>query len=307
MQFGIRSLLLLTLVASISVAGVNYLNSVARWDRIRSAIDPTAPVKSLPLAPNGQNYRDYYKGVFQLSNDDELSRLTRGKDKSLAIQAAWEKVRRTVPVEKGESRYRPDPKVINEFLIVLESKCQVEIPGWWRDIVSDCQTWERDSIFFSSKTKHVHFHRRLDSIACPIDASVKKVDDDLVYRSGKHQIPIPNGLLDNSRDKWWGNYSICFDDQNTYVAKPDEYGYEHNVVCLDRNSGTLKWHVLGYGHAGLEIAPSGPGPGVEDFHYSIIPLDNNRVAIFGSSWFGFYFQVFDSDDGTTLAHFSSNY
>ncbi len=72
-----------------------------------------AIVERLREAKYAHQRRELYRTLFVTAGADGLARLQTLPDDSVAIQAAWEAVNLTVPVNDGVGSYRPDVQTLH--------------------------------------------------------------------------------------------------------------------------------------------------------------------------------------------------
>ena len=300
-------MLLIALVLGVAFTLFRYQRTVLSWNRIRYALEQPAPELTKKLAPNGKSYSRYYAELFAITNDKELSVFMNGTDRSLAIQSAWEKIRRTIPDEPGKELYKPDQRVLEKFLEFLNSRTAVEIPDWWRNVVLDCSIKQRGGTFLPGPPGAAPHHLPLDKVACPKDATVEKHKEYLVYRNGNNVIPIPEDSLAHFKNNWWGYINVCFHNHHAYMSVRDYRGGFVGFLCIDQTAGYVQWKNGFKELPGSEIYVSGMKPNANASNITMIPIDENRIAKFSSSRLGFRYEEFDAHDGATLVSFYSKY
>src|SRR5207248_1674736 len=89
-----------------------------------------------------------------------LAELMKDEDTNIALLAAWEQVRLTVPDKELERRMSVDARKLAWFLGFLEGRARVELPAWWAEAIRGCDAYGRDSIHPDMP----HFNRPYDRV-----------------------------------------------------------------------------------------------------------------------------------------------
>ena len=240
--------------------------------------------------------------LFAITSPDDLSHLLTVDDASIAVQSAWETVKLTVPEDEGDRTYNPDRRRLNWFLGFLQGRARIKPPDWWRDAVLKSKAYRRDNIFAPRPKSTIYHHSGNNLVNCPKDATVEIDGDTVAYCVTENRITIPEGIFDrHDCGVVRCNLSGCFTDKLFFLALHDEWGYPHDVVCVDRSSGDLVWKSTANGcwYGGVS--------GQSESWASVIATSDNRVFVFGQAPTGFYVDGFRVSDGKSLFHFSNNY
>jgi hypothetical protein len=153
-------------------------------------------VKQLTDLKSPGEYSEVYRLLFATAGADGLSRLQADRDDSIALQSAWEAVTLTVPVNDGDTVYRPDPRKLMWFLGFIQGRARVSPPGWWGEAALDARANRRNNIY-PGKPKAFPYHPAgIDGVNCPKDASAKTIGRAVFYRVGADIISIPEEILD---------------------------------------------------------------------------------------------------------------
>lgn len=235
--------------------------------------------------------RKLYGKLFESCNESRLSQLTRYDDDSIATQAAWETVARTIPSKVVVSNKLP-PAARNKhywFIGFLEGRNRVTVPEWWQEFVLG--TW--------TQTKPAYKDSRIQSVRCPIESTVIEKDGRIFYSSGENSIALPRKLFVGASSV--GNVTCEFTDLYCFFAVHGNVGYAHAVGCIDRKTGDLVWESKTCG------CYWSPTTGVHKSCVELLPTDDGRLFVFGSASTGFYFHGFDASSGKTFVKFSNNF
>lgn len=232
---------------------------------------------------------------------DDLPRPRTSTDDSAALRAAWDSVAETVPIKQGAAQYQPDAQSLAWFLGFVEGRTRVAPPNWWSKAVKGAQAGRRDSIRPGRLPDPPVYHRAtFDFVRIPIDATLEKDGNLILYRVGDNKLGIPEELLDRADNGQLGcEISGCFTDRHLFVAVHSDIGSAHDVACLDRASGKLVWKATACG------CWEGSATGQHASWVSVVPTDDDRVFVFGAALTGFYLHGFRASDGASLVRFST--
>lgn len=241
-----------------------------------------------------------YRSLFSASGTNGLARLRCSRDDSIAIQAAWEEVALTIPEAEDPQIYRPDKEKLNWFIGFLEGRLNIAAPKWWANLVLDARARRRSIILLGQPTADPYHKVRLKYVTCPRDTTVEKSGDSYIVAIGADSVTLPDEmLLKSDRDELLCNISACFVPEYCFVAVHTDLGYPHDVACIDRSSGKLKWKA--------EACGCFFGFGGRAHSWVSVSMQGDRVFVFGAGNFGFYVHAFRTDNGNTVFRFSSNF
>ncbi len=260
-------------------------------------------IKKVTVAGGGSRASLAYRELFSAAGPEGISVLKRDSDDSIAIQAAWEEVRLTVPEEQGPKVYRPKKNKLVSFVGFLEARSRSTVPKWWAECVRDARAHRRDNIYGGKPTKSPYHNAGLKHVNAPIGTTVKQDGKQCSVHVGDASIALPSELVVLSDDgSLYRNVSATFTKKECFVAIHGDVGYSHVVACIDRESEKIRWKSKACGccwwggATGVSI-----GGGVVT-----VVVHEDRVAVFGKSS-GFYAHGFSRDDGKTLFRFSSEF
>jgi hypothetical protein len=240
--------------------------------------------------------------LFAAASADEIVNFQRADDDSIAIQAAWDAVKLTIPVEMGPAAYRPDAHKLSWFVGFLEGRMRASLPKWWREVVLDVRANRRNNVY-SRKPQAAPFHRiEGTDVVCPDNASVKDLKRKCIYKCGQDQIVIPEEILNRTdAGEVYGGVSGYFTKSQCFITQYDDVGYSHTLACIDRATNKLVWQseVCGCWWGGAS--------GLHESWVTVNVAEDGRVFVFGAASTGIYAHGFRATDGKSLAQFSSNY
>jgi hypothetical protein len=249
---------------------------------------PPAPPKLLAECPHELQLA--YRELFQSVGPQGLTALTGHRDDSIAVQAAWEEVRLTVPLEP-EAPASLDRRKLESFLGLLEARTRVPPPQWWANAVLDAQAECRDGIFFSRlRNDRWKYQRRTTQY----------------YENGRVHLGVGEDSV-VIREQSLEGVSRCIlsalvTSKRCYVATQCDVGSAFHLTCINRASGEMLWrsHVW--------VFPRPPLSGMWGFPmHAAIVKQHNRVVVFAGTIGEIHVEGFRAHDGATLFRFSSLY
>jgi hypothetical protein len=245
-----------------------------------------------------------FAALFKAEGTEGTQRLQNHVDDSIAIQAAWQEVEETVPVEKPEKTVRPDRGRLNWFLGFVELRTRVQAPQWWAEALLDARANRRGNVYLGDPRERPYHHAGLDNVRSPVDTSLTREQDQIVLRVGGDSVPIPDDILEKASTidglKISCNVSGLMGQHECYAAVHDDVGYPFYLYCIDRPLGTVRWKVRVWGT--WWGATTGQHEG-----WVAVKEQNGRIVVFGKSSIGFYVEGFQAKDGRNVFRFSNLY
>jgi hypothetical protein len=263
----------------------------------RSGYDSAAVVAKDPYDAARQ-----FRMLFEGASARELADMQVAPQDSIAIQAAWQVVNLTVPVQPYEGglekAYRPDRDKLNRFIGFLEGRTHARIPKWWADSLLDARANKRGNIYFPSVGG--------DPPKEPMPAGVTKRNNEFVLAVGGDSIVVPakliTHLLEHKFIPQFERMSGVFTPKSCYVAIYDDAGYPYTVACIDRTAVRVVWKSEGWGSWWGAVQG-----GVAKSRVSV-ELQGDRVLVFGVSGIDLiHAEAFRADNGENLWRFSNTY
>jgi hypothetical protein len=127
----LRALALLPLIASVA------LGCAKRGSSLKTARgsppQPSGGVQLMEIGSPGE-FAAAYRARFTGATDEELRRLCAGSDRTLALGAGWEKVRRATPVVQEEGPPRPSSSALARFLEIVRDRVGEPAPVWEKTV-----------------------------------------------------------------------------------------------------------------------------------------------------------------------------
>jgi hypothetical protein len=259
-------------------------------------------VQQVLNARGGLETSKAYRTLFSTVRTDGIRRLQDHTNDGIALQAAWEEVRLTVPEKEPKKTVRPDSHRLAWFIGFVAGRLRVRVPQWWQEVVLDSRANRRDNIYFEKPEVNPYHRAGLDEVRCPRDTTLKREGDKIVLRVGKDSLPIPEDLLHKSDDGGVRcNVSALFTPAQCYVAVHGNSGYGFELTCIDRSSAKVRWKTDVWG------AWWGGVTGPEGHMWVSVMEHENCVLVFGAASMGIHIEGFRPDNGANLFRFSSSY
>lgn len=301
-QFSLRTFLVAALVVARTFADTGFAAGDETASIIKKLGDAKWAGSYRPTAATCKYVSGLYRSLFAAAGPNGLSRLQSLPDDSIAIQAAWESVALTVPLEMTNEPVRLDADRLNWFVGFFEGRARVSLPKGWRELMLDARTNQRDNIFPGEPKSNPYHDAVAGRVKCPTDASVNTSSDAVVFRIAADRIMIPEKIMRRAEDGGvYFNVSGCFTPERCFLAVHNDFGAPHDVACIDRSSGKLLWKSTACGSCWHPVWGSGK------CWVWVVFTDDDRVFVFGAESCGFYVHAFNADDGKSLLHFSSRY
>jgi hypothetical protein len=217
-----------------------------------------------------------------------VDRLATAPDCIVALAAAWERVRRTVPTAKQRDPVTPDAAAISRFLGLVEGRTQTDMPQAWEAAVKSAQGSCRARIWFS----------------CP-ELALEALKRDRPWRDGREwivqkdqlsiRVPVADflGPVDN--------VAVHLETEAAYIGL---YGWPpvpYRLFAVDRTSKKIIWSSKAWAAGGL-MSYQGQG-----WHLAEMRLVRGTLVAFGVSDGCAYIEVFDTKTGENRCRFSTTY
>jgi hypothetical protein len=242
--------------------------------------DQPEKTKSLERAETPEELANRLNDVLSKSTGGDLNRLIASQDTTLALAAAFERVRRTVPGQKSGARIRPDTHAVTRFLGFVEGRIKVVIPELWEEVVKS------DSI-----------PEKLLKGSLPEVSKLKLDGDDWIVKTdnGTIKLPAENGSARADAA------AVQSDGEIAYVAVYGPFPVPYRLLAVNRRTGKVIWSTKVWGVGGLRDYQ---GPAI---YFANIRLTDDLVAVFGFYNSAGYIEVFDKKTGENRGRFCNAY
>jgi hypothetical protein len=281
---------------------------------------PKSDIQKLLAATKPQQAKEINDRVFARASSDLLKRLKQDASANVAVRAAWEQVRRTVPETPGPNHVQPNPKKVERFLGFLEGRSHLSLPDWWQRALRSMVAYGRDSWSSSERiesarypdvsypdtgirTKAIETEKRTVSpfpILAPPNTRVTRLGNNFELRNESRRALVPMSLLQDYAGRNLLEPTLtpteCFLALRSYGSD-----CEYPLVAIDSQSGQVRWKSVVWG----QYSPVGSS-GTRYYRVSIL-LDEQRVIVLGAGTDGAHIEAFRRDTGASIFRFSTSY
>jgi hypothetical protein len=260
-------------------------------------------INAVLAADDPESAAERFTALFAAAGESGLAELRKSAHDSIAIQAAWEQVVRTVPktTESMNPPYRLNREKLRQFLEFLEGRTRLRLPKWWSQAILEASAYRRTNLYFPTPSLELLVRSVTGgTVAVRIgDVTVTKKGNIFSLQVARDSIDLPTELRDRVLESG-GYVAGYFTSKSCYFADYESHGATFTLARLDRSTGRIVWKTAvwgsywGSGGGGL---PRGP---------VTIIQQGDRVVVFGSAS-GIYVEAFRADDGKNLFRFSNGY
>jgi hypothetical protein len=243
-----------------------------------------------------------YRILFKKVGADGVQALLTHKSDTIALRAAWEEVKLTVPEKEPPSTIHPDRHKLHWFIGFLEGRVRVKTPQWWVDAVVESKASSRDNFRPGMRQKQMYHATGLDSVKAPLNTTLEAKEGKLLLRIANESVSLPAELLHKSDDGKFDDdcVSAILTRSRCYFAVHDDVGYPYRLACIDRSSGNVKWKTDVWGSW---IG----GFGGQGYSWITVTEQEDRIIVFGVAVMGFHVEGFRADNGGNLFRVSNSF
>jgi hypothetical protein len=254
-------------------------------------------IQSVISAKNASEAAKRYEALFQGRDSKEIHGLICNDHTGIALRAAWEEIRRTLPETEEQHAVHLDPYRINYFLGLVEGRLRVDMPDWWRESLLSAKAYRRSNVFFPCKGKA--YHNTGDGFSCPTGTSIQVRNGTYILEVYKQSITLSSELVEEAKDDG-SCVSAIINSQEAYVAIHSSRCLPYCLFCIERKSARVLWKARAWA-AGPKIYI---GKGC---HSVSISAQDDRVLLLGAGDDCIYAEAFASKDGANIFRFSTGY
>lgn len=253
-------------------------------------------IQKILAAEDAVDVSNGYQKLFRQIGHDGIRELKDHNNLGVALRAAWEVVRLTVP-EKEVPGIVVDGEALERFLTFAKKRLPAPIPRWWQMALMSAEAHRRDNIYFRlhGAAKHVEVGAGL--LGKP-GVEVTQRGRKLLVTVGEDSVLVPKAVLEKGRFK--GYLAAAIEAKRAYLACYGSCHFGCPLYCVDRDSGKLTWTAQVWADGGL-MNHSGP-----HVHAVTIVPREKQVILFGAST-GLYVEAFNAETGGALYRFCTDY
>lgn len=241
-----------------------------------------------------------YRAMLDSATESRIQELKSHPHRGIALTAAWESVRRTIPLGRQSRAVKPDISSLQYFIGFVEGTLKLTLPEWWKIRLLNTQAYKREHIWFVPIGESPYYFSQL-KLWTPRNTTLRKVGNDIVAVVGNRSCKIDAYYIKEA-----GGFSdalnVLIGTKRCYVALHSNYCSSFTIFCLDRKSNQILWSAEVWA-AGEQIQFQGPGDG----HWVEMSLKDDTLYLFGSGGYCTYLEAFDSADGENLFRFNTSY
>ena len=268
---------------------------------------PTTGVNSI------EGLNEVYNRLVRNAPSEKLREIRTGDDIGIALQAAWEEVRRETriphtPEDDYETWCRIDRSSTERFLAFVEGRLTVRVPEWWEalmrrslasaaadgNVALTVTPGKRDPFYMNKavigadETNLIWMPDRIRSIS--------RDHENLTISIGGDDLVVSPVL-----SKIWGLNAMCVGQHRWIVAMHSAGHPGYPLLYVDAVTQNEVWRADVWGE--FPIFKSGGG----FFHWVDFRVHNDSILVFGALNNSFYVEGFTIAEGTNLFRFSTSY
>jgi len=271
---------------------------------------PFDPVSEIAAADSGPKLNAVYSRLLLKADWKTIDELKGHDHDGIALQAAWEEVRRSIPQEGpkrlGEKAPLLDAKKTQRFIGFVEGRLKVVPPPFWEDLLLRARAERRikwDEVLTTDLKRYLYLlqenpvgqdGKRI--VMAPFDLSIDeyKQGTSIEVTLDKKTLTVP---LTNAP---WGINAWPLGKNRYVVALISSISPHHEIICINGADQSVVWKSQVWGES-LGPFRSGWSPA----HFVDARLSGDRLLIFGVTFDRIYIEGFSVADGKNLFRFSS--
>lgn len=240
-----------------------------------------------------------FDAVFRERGIDDIEPLRFHESDTIAIRAAWESVRRSVPEEGFDERRAIEADVMQRFLGFLEGRIRSPLPSWWETAWMQMSARERDGWLFDDPQI---YGEGPHGAKIPEGFEISESADFYLVRSGERTCRVAL-KLNRFRHQGLKTHAIpaTFTGDRLLIGFCDYLAQGFKLYCIDWRTSKVVWSVDAW--AGNSII-FGSGPAIGSHSVEIV-VERGRVFLFGMDLVRAYVECFSLQDGARDFKFST--
>ena len=241
-----------------------------------------------------------YEAVFGKASSAQLYGLMSHRHNGVALRAAWERVRRTVPEVSQQRATKPPSEALQRFIGFAEGRLGFGLPEWWVESVLDTSAYDRWTFGFPLPCGTSPYHKTQLGVSAPQGTNLDEADGALLVQIGTESFRLP--LQFQEPDENWSRFgavSVLLGQARCFVASHSGVPSPYHLSCFDRHSGGLLWGTDVWAGGGLETC-TGHGS-----HWVSLQEENGLLVVVGTGTTAAYVEAFDAATGRSVWRFST--
>jgi hypothetical protein len=236
--------------------------------------------------------------LLSASTRSELQRLVSVPDRTAAMAAAWERVRRTMPETEQVDVVTPDLLAVSRFLGLIEGRVGVPVPKAWEETVKSAVGRSQRNIWFPPRWDLALIGRSSGQWPLERDGAhwLVKKDSQSITLPAQDQVET------------FSDATVECAGESAYVGL---YGSlptsAYRLFAVNQGSGNVVWSCNVWGTSrirprGVIVNTSG-----SDWHVANMRASGETLVVFGFSSRAVYLEAFDRKTGENRCRFSTAY
>jgi hypothetical protein len=261
----------------------------------------------LAEAENPEELGAVYDKAFADIRNADLVQFILGPSDQVALQAAWQRVRRTMSrrIPGTEQAVPVDPHAVQRFLGVVEGRLRVELPNKWADVFGRISYRDSRTVSFPGVLPEDLIRSRIDVFTSK-EITIEPAGDGFFISLRGQRFPVSQKVLQECRAEYGASDHLeaMIVDADRAVITMHRAGIQrYPLVLVNRKTGDKIWRS-----AVWVERPVVPGrTGLGHMHHVEITVQNDAVVVFGLCDFSAYIEAFHFRDGSNAFRFSTSY
>ena len=253
-----------------------------------------------------------YDSLFGNADMKQLSSMEKHHNASIALRAAWEKVRRTMSEKDKTKAQKIDPRAVRQFVAFVEEYLDFRVPAFWKHDLIESRYWSRRILITGDPDIQKHLAMYDESTVTTIaDVRVRSMagmgltaaKNRLVIDINERRCSVPVELLKHAAGGGGGtvdlNASLASADR-LILALHANFADEYPLYSLSCKDGSKDWEA----EVWCQPLLFGGGSGIHTHRVSLV-VKNGKVYVFGACVHSAYIEAFSTQSGANLFRFST--
>lgn len=252
-------------------------------------------------APAPLQDHELYPHFLRAASAEEVQQACGHSNHGIAISAAWEIVRRSVPkVPEGE--HAPlDSRVLHRFLGFVDGRIRHRPPTAFEDAVLSATATDQGLIYFTSRSALKLFSAEDGGIPS-LNAAARREGKALHVKCGDFVWRVAYPGKENSSSIYdVDSATLLVDGDTVYLATPFDRGSAFYLYAVDRESRKVQWASDVRGDGGL-VTYSGR----RSKQRVLLAADDESLVLFGCGGESLYIESFSRKDGSRKFRFCTD-
>jgi hypothetical protein len=238
------------------------------------------------------------------ASESDLQHLEADSHRTVAIAAAWERVRRVLPRDSGVDTLTGSRDAVYRFAGFLEGRLRVRVPELWLKAVLTASVTSQDLATF--QTTHddlMSEHHFTKEVQMPVSTNVVDQDGGLSIRVGRQESRLPPQFVAAFRQSHWSTIAEPVFSAGTCIIALYEYvPVPYTLYCIRTDGGGIQWTREVWA-ANRGVHYQGPSA----LHRVWLLTTESTVVVFGIASDAAYVEEFTLAEGENTCRFSTSH